>query len=109
MASALFVSLYSSRWGPIEELGIGYVAAYIEQFGHTATILSVSDDLQNGIEELQTALEQIRPVLVGIGCSHRTLGLDSLVHLTSLIRSLVPFAHITTGGYWATFNASTLL
>lgn len=109
MAVAAFVTVYSARWGPIEELGIGYIAAHLEKSGHQADVAYVSDDLTSGMPLLEKVLATCHPLLLGIGCSHRTLDFDRLRQLTTHIRSIAPEIHITCGGYWATFNYGQLL
>lgn len=107
--TALIVSLFSVAWKAREELGAAYVAAALERDGRTVGMVLVGDDHSTGFDSLRQLLIQLQPSLVGIGCSHAAFKLETYQSVSRLIREIVPTAHVTAGGYHATFNAVRLL
>ena len=109
MSNAVLVSVYGHRWGPRQELGVAYVAAALKHAGHSIDVVTVADEGAAGTDELRRALRHRQPILVGLGCSHTAIGVATLRRISKLIRDSVPNAHVTAGGYFASFNSERLL
>ena len=110
MARVVLVSLNSMRWGRTEELGVSYIGAVLRANGHDVELVAVLEDLNSeDLGNLKSALMAAKPTLVGIGCSHSAISLSAYRDITEIVRGNCPSVHLTSGGYWATFNSELLL
>ena len=106
-ADILFVTLSSRQWGKREELGIGYVAAAADVAGYRSRIAVI--ELDAGWQEILEHLGVGEPLALGIGFSHSGTSLPLVSAMLADVRHIAPNIHITAGGYFATFNAASLL
>ncbi|MEW6443199.1 MAG: cobalamin-dependent protein [bacterium] len=110
MAHAVLVTLTRRRWGRQPELGPGYIAAALEAAGHSTIMLHVAPDDSASVARAASRVAEIAPQLIGIACSHAAVPVKTYRWVGNVIlRALSSRPHLTTGGYFATFNADRLL
>lgn len=106
--SVILVGLHPANQGPSEQLGLGYIGSALRSAGAQVHFVPVSEE-DNGDPELQSLLHDTTPLMVGIGCPHSCVNIEVFQRICSKIRLAAPLAHITCGGYFATFNPQDLL
>ena len=90
----------------LENLGTRYLAAVLRQHGCTVEIapFSTADEMEAVVERARAT----QPRLVGLSIIFQYRAPEFLA-LAEELHRLLPHAHITTGGHFATFTASELL
>lgn len=109
MPAAVFITTHSAQWGKIQELGVGYVAAALQEEGYSSKVFQLSEEDTGDLQSLCEELKKSPPLLLGFALSHRTPQLDRLREICRLLRAAIPNSHFTAGGYWASFNSENLL
>lgn len=107
LKDVLFVSIYSIKWGRREELGAAFLASCLREFGFIVDFIQICEE--DSFSNIRNLLKDSHYRLYGIACSHSLVPIKFLRRLGKCIKSVQPKCHITTGGYFATFNHSRLL
>ena len=110
MSKVALVSINSNRWGDTEEVGIGYIAAVLEEHNHAVRLFSLSEESsREELNAFRSALQSEHYSLVGFGCSHGSIPIQVYRDVISAAKNANPEIHTTCGGYWATFNTNYVL
>ncbi|MEW5717676.1 MAG: radical SAM protein [Chloroflexota bacterium] len=90
----------------LENLSTRYLAAVLRQHGYTVEIapFSTADEMDAVVERAQI----VQPRLVGLSIIFQYRAPEFLA-LADELRRVLPHAHITTGGHFATFTARELV
>jgi len=92
---------------PSENLGIGYIAAYLRNNGIEVDILDANmANIKS--EEVINNLTLENYFLIGISCSFEKL-LDEAVIIAKSIKKVDPSIHINIGGHYPTFQHQAIL
>ncbi len=90
----------------LENLGTRYLAAVLRQHGFSVVLaaFSTADEMDAVVEQAVSA----QPRVIGLSIIFQYRAPEFL-ELAGRLRAVLPHAHITTGGHFATFTASDLL